>query len=418
MAIATLHSLRDRMTPPAARPGTSRPGVAERPAGLPARAPEVERALRLATDLFGVAAAALVLAGPDGLEVAAASAPDGCGYAIDAARRLFEVLATAEPSEAGRHAGVMEEVTSLRGFLAATPVLSASGRCLGAICLVDGDRRMLLTALQRRLFAEFGDLVAPALRGSASRGAAPERGGVPPDGAARLQALADADPDAFALFDPEGRCLLRSSRFDALLGADAPAGAPARIIPVAPGGEADWLALHLARDAEPVGVYRAARADGRWLSIEERRGPHGRSLVARVEEREAFGAADDMQLLFERCPFPMFVFDRDTRAILAVNRAALALYGWERDAFLRLDLDGIGPVGSAPVSADPCGRAVGAQDWTHRTRDGRTVAVSGRTTGLSHGGRPAVLVTVMAGEARASGRAPGGPSGCPKRSDP
>ena len=392
MATATLHSLRDRMTPPAARrPAAARPG---RPVPE-VRSPEAARVLGLAADLFGVSVAALVLAGPDGFRVETVSSPEGwrAEDAIAAAHRLFEVLATSEPSDQARRGGVMEEVAPGRGFLAATPILSTAGRCLGAVCLMDSGRTTLLSGLQRRLFGEFGDLIAPAL-GAAP--AVPAGEAAARDSAALLQGIADAEPDAFALFDADGRCLLRNARFDALLGT---ASAPAAALPGARGCEASWIALHLARDVPPVGVYRAALPDGTWLSVEERRGPHGRSLLARVEARDAFGGEGDMQQLFERCPLPMFVFHRDTRAILAVNAAALALYGWDRDAFLALDLDGIGPVTAAPEpDAGPGG-------WTHRTRDGRALAVSGRTIDLDHRGRPAVLVTVTAEPSEAAGRA-------------
>ncbi|MGI3903507.1 MAG: PAS domain-containing protein [Janthinobacterium lividum] len=382
MATATLHSLRDRMTPPAAR----RPGPidTEGRSGAAVRKSEVERVLHLATDLFGAATAALVLSGPGGPKVEALC--NGTEWsaeeAVDAAHRLFEILATSKPGESGSRAGVMEELAPGRGFRAATPILSASGRCLGAICLMDGSRRTLLTRLQRRLLAEFGDLVAPALGAPVASSSAE----VALDSAARLHEIADADPEAFALFDIEGRCLLRNARFDSLLGTGEPRSASWQLPPEAKGCEASWIALHLARDVPPVGVYRAALADGTWLTVEERRWPQGRSLLARVEARDAFGGSGDMQLLFERCPCPMFVFDRDSRAILAVNAAALDLYGWDRDAFLRLDLDGIGPVGQ---DVGP------ARGWTHRTRDGRPLSVTGRTIGLDHRGRPAVLVTVM-----------------------
>ncbi len=388
MAPATLLSLRDRMIPPTGRrPESVRSGVARRGAAS-VRTPEVERVLHLATDLFGVAVAALVLAGPEGFAVTAVSAADGCGAdgAVAAAERLFEVLAASDAAAEDRPAGVMEEVVPGRGFLAATPILSVAGRCIGAVCLVDGTRAALLTSLQRRLFAEFGGLVAPALGASASAAPTPAAAR---DSRDRLQEIADAEPDAFALFDTEGRCLLRNGSFDALLGTASAPPAPRPALAEARGCEASWVALRLARDVPPVGVYRAALADGTWLSVEERRGPHGRSLLARLESRDAFGGTGDLALLFERCPYPMFVFDRGTRAILAVNAAALALYGWDRDAFLALDLDGIGPVGAETADA-----GVG---WTHRARDGRPLLVTGRTIDLDHRGRPAILVTVLAG---------------------
>ena len=43
-------------------------------------------------------------------------------------------------------------------------------------------------------------------------------------------------------------------------------------------------------------------------------------------------------LLFERNPAPMFVYDRDSWQILAVNESALVQYGYSRDEFLRLTL--------------------------------------------------------------------------------
>lgn len=373
MAIATLSGLRARMTPPAARGRSDVRATDER------RRPEVERVLRLAVSLFDVADAALVLAGAEGLRVeAAAGEGSRAGDALAAACRLFEVLAGAESPEDDRHPRVLEELAPDTGFVAATPILSAAGRCLGALVLTDSDRRVLFTGLQRRLFAELGGLLATAIEPVPAAAA---------ETAARLQTLADADAEAFALFDPEGRCLLRNARFDALVGHAAPGAGSAKARPdlaEARGREADWIALRLAREMAPVGVYRAALRDGTWLSVEERRSPQGRSLIARIEARDAFGSDGEAGHLFERCPFPMFVFDRETRAVLAVNEAALALYGWDRDAFLQLDLDGIGPV--APADAP--------QGWTHRTRDGRPLPVSGRTIDLAHRGRPAVLVTV------------------------
>jgi len=296
MGTATLHSLRDRMPPPA----TSRRGAGPQGGALQVRATEIGRVLQLAVDLFEVGSAALVLSGSMGLRVEALSAAAASSgeHALDAARRRLEVLAVPEPSgsEARRPAGVMEEVALRRGFVAATPVLSADGRCRGAICLLDPARKTLLTGLQRRLFAEFGDLVASFLDDPQPCEAAGPAGAVDDaaerrDSAALLQDLANREADAFALFDPDGRCLLRNRRFDALFGlSPGPAAWPA--IPEARGCEAGWLALHLGRAVAPVALHRGALADGRGLCVEERRGPLGGSLVARVEARQARRAVE------------------------------------------------------------------------------------------------------------------------------
>ncbi len=45
-------------------------------------------------------------------------------------------------------------------------------------------------------------------------------------------------------------------------------------------------------------------------------------------------APEESQLFFESNPQPMWVFDPDTFAFLAVNEAAVRLYGYSREEFL------------------------------------------------------------------------------------
>ena len=45
------------------------------------------------------------------------------------------------------------------------------------------------------------------------------------------------------------------------------------------------------------------------------------------------------ELLFDRNPFPMWVFDESTLEIMAVNDAAVHRYGFSREEFLELSLD-------------------------------------------------------------------------------
>ena len=49
------------------------------------------------------------------------------------------------------------------------------------------------------------------------------------------------------------------------------------------------------------------------------------------------------QLLFERAPLPMWMFDAETLAFLAVNDAAIAHYGWSREEFLGMSIRDIRP---------------------------------------------------------------------------
>jgi PAS domain S-box-containing protein len=55
------------------------------------------------------------------------------------------------------------------------------------------------------------------------------------------------------------------------------------------------------------------------------------------------------QLLFERAPVPMWMFDADTLAFLAVNDAAVERYGWTREQFLGMTIRDIRPPSDVPL---------------------------------------------------------------------
>ncbi|MGH7938688.1 MAG: PAS domain-containing protein, partial [Chthoniobacterales bacterium] len=51
----------------------------------------------------------------------------------------------------------------------------------------------------------------------------------------------------------------------------------------------------------------------------------------------------EMELLFEAHPAPMFIYSTTTLDLLAVNRAAIAQYGYPREEFLALNLRDLRP---------------------------------------------------------------------------
>src|SRR5437763_2448784 len=55
------------------------------------------------------------------------------------------------------------------------------------------------------------------------------------------------------------------------------------------------------------------------------------------------------RLLFEANPQPLWVFDRDTLAFLAVNAAAVAHYGYSRDDLLAMTIEDIRPAADVPA---------------------------------------------------------------------
>ena len=100
-------------------------------------------------------------------------------------------------------------------------------------------------------------------------------------------------------------------------------------------------------------------------------------------------------LFFENHPDPMWVFDEQSLAILEVNEAALARYGYTRDEFLTLTLRELRPAEDVPkllqAAVIPRGEANEFGCWRHLTRDGCILHVDIRTHPVQFNGRPAQL---------------------------
>ena len=105
------------------------------------------------------------------------------------------------------------------------------------------------------------------------------------------------------------------------------------------------------------------------------------------------------EVLFAMLPLPAWIFDRKTLRFLAVNEAAVALYGYSREEFLAFTLDDLRVAEDRPglrahlarESSDgpqPLGR------WRHRTRAGRVFPVEITRQHLTWMGRAAALVVV------------------------
>ncbi len=102
--------------------------------------------------------------------------------------------------------------------------------------------------------------------------------------------------------------------------------------------DGSYLWLHdearVLRDA----LGRPSEVVGSWSDITARKGA----------ERKLVDSAAEGRLLFDSNPHPMWVFDAETLAFLAVNDAAIALYGFSRDEFLGMTIQEIRPEGRSP----------------------------------------------------------------------
>ncbi len=100
----------------------------------------------------------------------------------------------------------------------------------------------------------------------------------------------------------------------------------------------------------------------------------------------------DFYRLFLRAPQPMWVCDRATLAILEVNHAAVATYGYSRDGFLALRLTDLYPAEDvAALLMSPRQPGGLPAEQRHRHQDGAALAVEATISALEFGGRPALL---------------------------
>ncbi len=102
------------------------------------------------------------------------------------------------------------------------------------------------------------------------------------------------------------------------------------------------------------------------------------------------------RLLFDSNPQPMWVYDVETTAFLAVNDAAVDHYRYSRDEFLSMTIKDIRPPEAIPSLPKAVSKApqdiIRAGIWRHRKKDGTVIDVEVNSHGLIFAGRRAELV--------------------------
>ncbi len=100
--------------------------------------------------------------------------------------------------------------------------------------------------------------------------------------------------------------------------------------------------------------------------------------------------------LFEANPHPMWVYDLEMLAFLAVNDSAINRYGYSREEFLGMTIKDIRPSGEVPrLLENVRGVTEGIDDagaWWHIKKDGSAILVEITSHTLLFSGRPAELV--------------------------
>ncbi len=108
---------------------------------------------------------------------------------------------------------------------------------------------------------------------------------------------------------------------------------------------------------------------------------------------------EQYNILFDNSPQPMWIYDKDTLAILAVNKSAVQMYGYTKDEFLSKSLMDLRPeeelekffenVAKTPPYFEKSG------PWLHKKKDGSVISVEVTSNDINYDGklRRVVLLT-------------------------
>jgi diguanylate cyclase (GGDEF)-like protein/PAS domain S-box-containing protein len=112
---------------------------------------------------------------------------------------------------------------------------------------------------------------------------------------------------------------------------------------------------------------------------------------SRIEDALTHSEAE-YRLLFERNPYPMWVYDDRSQRILAVNDPAIAHYGYSRAQFLLMKVEDLEPAPALNMHDMVSSEA--GKHLRHRRKDGSVILVDIAVFPTSFGGSPAQLALV------------------------
>lgn len=229
----------------------------------------------------------------------------------------------------------------------------------------------------------------------------------------RLLDALEVIPEGLAIFDAEDRYVLWNKRYTEIYAESGDkivkgmkfeerlhAGLARGQYPDAVGREEEWLADRLARHAEPSCAHEQRLPGDRWLRVEERRTASGGSVGIRIDITDLKLREESFRLLFEGNPIPMWVYDRESLRILAVNNAAVDHYGYSRENFVSMSILDIGPREEtddvlATIAMNKSDKIREDRSWRHLKADGTLIDVSIYSRKLRYEGRDAALIAAI-----------------------
>ncbi len=109
-------------------------------------------------------------------------------------------------------------------------------------------------------------------------------------------------------------------------------------------------------------------------------------------------ATQHYRLLFAASPHPMWIHDPQTLRILEVNDAAVVQYGYPRQEFVAMTVDGLRPADEPrPASLQSAApeHTKSSGPWRHQRKDGSCIQVEMATHFIEFDGRPGTFVLVQ-----------------------
>jgi diguanylate cyclase (GGDEF)-like protein/PAS domain S-box-containing protein len=150
--------------------------------------------------------------------------------------------------------------------------------------------------------------------------------------------------------------------------------------------------LRAASGARMDGFELTYRLDGAMIVLKVGVDARDGILVVTLTDVRDIKASETLfRSLFDRNPVPMYVRAHGSPGFANVNDAALALYGHDRESFLRLGVDDLRAGGGALAVATD-----GSEDLArHRRRDGTEIDVIECSSEIMIDRRPATLTTIV-----------------------
>lgn len=186
-----------------------------------------------------------------------------------------------------------------------------------------------------------------------------------------------------ARLHPDDRPMVNTKIQIAMMGSDVPFQYEARLRHA--DGNYRWVEV-IGRVLARNESGRPTRMMGVRLDIEMRKATEGALRDSEARYRE----------LFASNPHPMWVYDLETYAFLAVNDAAISHYGFSREEFLAMTIRDIRPPEDVPLLLAHLGapqiRPSRNGLWRHRRKDGSIIVVDIGSHALMFADRPAELV--------------------------